>query len=248
MKYLLCISALLANLNCFAQQIQPADSAASRSIPTPPVAGSNQFSQPGISTDVPAEPDPHKTYVFYLHGKIIEDAGPRPIDKRFGIYDYPAVLSALNGRGAQIISEQRASNTDGYQYAGRVVAQIERLLRAGIPAAQIVVIGFSKGGNIALHVASYLHRPQVRFVLLAACYNHLEESHLRLSGRLFSVIENSDTLAGMSCQPYTSAAEPGSTFEELQISTGRSHGAFYQPLEAWVEPVLNWIDRTAKSQ
>jgi len=127
------------------------------------------------------------------------------------------------------------------EYAGVVVGQIERLIRAGVPESHIVVIGFSKGGNIAIHVSSFLRRKDVRFILLAACYNHAEEGHLRLSGRVFSVIETSDTLAGMSCKPYADYPEHPETFEEMRISTGKSHGAFYLPQADWVQPVLKWV-------
>jgi hypothetical protein len=194
-----------------------------------------------VMTDVPTGPDPAKTYLIYLHGRIVEDAGPRPMDSRFGIYDYPAVLDSLASKGAVVISAQRRANTDVNEYAGIVVGQVERLIHTGVPASHIVVVGFSKGGDIAIHVSSFLRRRDVRFVLLAACYNQLEEPQLRLSGHVLSIIEASDTLAGMSCKPYNGHLERPESFEEIRISTGRSHGAFYQPLDAWMAPTLQWI-------
>jgi hypothetical protein len=194
-----------------------------------------------IVTEVPANTNPSSTYVIYLHGRIIEDSGPRPIDSRFGLYDYPAVLDSLASTGAIVISAQRRTNTDVNEYAGVVVSQIERLIRSGVPAKHIVVVGFSKGGDIAIHVSSFLRRPEVRFVLQAACFNIPDEPQIRLSGRVLSIIEASDTLAGMSCKPYTDHTERPESFEEIRISTGRSHGAFYQPQEAWLKPTLKWI-------
>jgi hypothetical protein len=194
-----------------------------------------------IVTDVPTTLDPTKIYIIYLHGRIIEDSGPRPTDSRFGLYDYPAILESLTSKGAVVVSAQRRPNTDVNEYAGVVVAQVERLIRADVPTSNIVVVGFSKGGDIAIHVSSFLRRPDVRFVLLAACYNLLDEPQLRLSGHVLSIIEASDTLAGMSCKPYNNHSERSESFKEIRISTGRSHGAFYLPQAAWVGPVLKWI-------
>src|SRR5690606_21742807 len=122
-----------------------------------------------VRTSLPDQVDPARTYVFYLHGRIVEGAGPRPYDPRFGVYDYPAVLDALASRGAVVIASQREPDADPDIHAGRVVSQVERLLRAGVPEHQVVVAGFSKGGMIARHVSAFLHRDGVRYVLLGAC-------------------------------------------------------------------------------
>jgi hypothetical protein len=37
--------------------------------------------------------------------------------------------------------------------------------------------------------------------------------------------------------------EQPESFEEIQVSTGKSHGAFYLPHRAWLEPVLSWVHR-----
>lgn len=196
----------------------------------------------GVHTDVPAAPDPSKTYLIYLHGRIIENAGPRPVDARFGVYDYPAVLEALSSRGAVVISAQRAPETDIDRYAGVVVSQVEALIERGVPPANIVVAGFSKGGGIATRVSSFLRRPQVRFVLLAACPRDKIPARLRLTGHVLSVHEASDPLAG-SCRPLADRSERPQSFEEIELSTGKRHGAFYTPLPAWVDPVLDWVHR-----
>lgn len=194
-----------------------------------------------IVTDVPAATDPAGTYVIYLHGRVVEDRGPRPVDSRFGRYDYPAVMEALASRGAVVISAQRRSGTDVNAYAGIVVAQVERLIGQGVSPANIVVVGFSKGGDIAIRTSSFLRRPQVRFVLLGACWPRPDAPQLRLTGHVLSIYETSDTLAGDSCAPLADHAEKPESFRELRISTGRSHGAFYMPMKAWVDPVLDWI-------
>lgn len=194
-----------------------------------------------VRTSLPDQVDPARTYVFYLHGRIVEGAGPRPYDPRFGVYDYPAVLDALASRGAVVIASQREPDADPDIHAGRIVAQIERLLRAGVPERQVVVAGFSKGGMIARHVSAFLHRDEVRYVLLGACWRDGRDAHLPLSGRVLSVRETSDTLSDVSCREVADREPRPAAFEERTISTGKSHGAFYRPLPEWVEPVLDWI-------
>jgi hypothetical protein len=193
-----------------------------------------------IYTDVPESPDPAKIHLIYLHGRVIENSGPRPTDPRYGLYDYPAVLEALSSRGAVVISAQRPPGTDVNQYAGVVVSQVEDLIDHGVPPENIVVAGFSKGGGIAVRVSSFLRRPQVRFVLLAACPSGPLSPQIRLTGRVLSVYEASDTLAG-TCKPLADLPEHPQSFREIKISTGKMHGAFYRPLPTWVDPVLDWV-------
>lgn len=197
-----------------------------------------------ILTDVPEAPDPAKIHLIYLHGRIVENAGPRPTDLRYGLYDYPAVLEALASRGAVVVSAQRAPKTDMDQYAGIVVSQVEKLIEHGVPPGNIVVVGFSKGGGIAKRVSSFLRRPQVRFVLLATCPAGPLAPQIRLTGRIFSVFEASDDLGG-TCRPLAEQPERPTSFEEVRISTGKMHGAFYRPLPAWVDPVLDWVHGAA---
>ena len=194
-----------------------------------------------IATVIPTAPDPTATHVIYLHGRIVEQLGPRPTDLRFGLYDYPAILEALASKGATVISSQRSPSTNVNEYAGIVVAQVEELIRRGVPSEHIVVVGFSKGGDIAIHASSFLRRPQVRFVLLGACWDRPEEPQLRLTGRVLSIYETSDSLAGESCQSLTQHPEKPESFKEVRISTGLSHGAFYRPIKEWIDPVLEWI-------
>lgn len=196
-----------------------------------------------IHTDVPESPQPSKTYLLYLHGRIIEDSGPRPTDPRFGLYDYPAVLEALSSRGAVVVSALRPPDTDMNVYAGVVVSQIERLIERGVPAKNIVVAGFSKGGGIATRVSSFLRRSDVRFVLLAACPPGPPSATIRLTGDVLSIYEASDSLAG-SCKPLAQLEEKPRSFKEIKISSGKLHGAFYQPLPVWVGPLLDWVHRS----
>jgi len=54
---------------------------------------------------------------------------------------------------------------------------------------RIVVVGFSKGGGIAIFVSDQLNHPDVRFVLLAACNDWLSAApDVRLNGHVLKWI------------------------------------------------------------
>ncbi len=103
----------------------------------------------------PVSIDLSQKYLFYFHGKIIEDQGIHAVSPDFGEYEYDAILEKLSGYGFVVISEQRSINADGMKYAERVVGQVAELLKAGVPAKNITVIGASKGAGIATSI-SYL--------------------------------------------------------------------------------------------
>ncbi|MGH8494781.1 MAG: alpha/beta hydrolase [Gammaproteobacteria bacterium] len=194
----------------------------------------------------PQEIDISRHYLFYLHGRIIEDEGPQPVDERFGLYDYRSVVEALGSRGAVVISELRPKGTDVGEYADRVVAEISRLLQAGVPESQIAVVGFSKGGAIALSASSRLKHPGLKFVLLATCGPWIEEvPALHLTGHVLSINETSDEMT-TSCRPLADRSPQPQSFAERSITTGKGHGAFYLPRAEWLEPVLNRVHDDAR--
>ena len=180
--------------------------------------------------------------IFYLHGCIIEEEGPQPVHKRFGLYDYPAIVEALGADGATVTSEIRDNGTKAHEYAQLIVDQVEDLIASGNAPGGITVVGFSKGGSIAIYTSWLLDHEDVNFVFIAACADWLSSiPELKISGNIFSIYEKSDTLAG-SCASLASRNKDLSSFTELALSTGKEHGTFYLPGEEWVEPLLAWIE------
>lgn len=180
--------------------------------------------------------------IFYLHGRIIEVEGVQPVHERFGLYDYLGTIEALRANGATVISDVRTADTNAMEYARSVVEQIEDLITSGEPAGNITVVGFSKGGTIAIYVSSLLSNPDVNFVFLAACSDWLSSTpELTVSGNILSIFEKSDTLAG-SCKKLVQGNSEISSFHEIKLSTGKGHGAFYLPRKAWIEPLLSWVE------
>lgn len=193
---------------------------------------------------MPPAPAQDELYVFYLHGQIVEDAGPRPTHPRWGLYDYPLILEALDTHDITVISEQRKPGTDHEAYARDIRRQVMKLLADGVPGANITVLGFSAGGMIAIRTSSISANENINFVIMASCSQWLdEEPQLSLSGRVYSVYEKSD--GPQSCRSLADRKPGPEIFQELEINTGLEHGAFYQPDTAWVSPVLDWIRRQA---
>lgn len=197
-----------------------------------------------IHGDVPAQPRSDARYLIYLHARIIEEQrSPRPADERFGPYEYQQILDTLAASGAEVIAEQRAPGTDFRQFGAHVAEQVRQLLAAGVPAERIAVVGFSKGGAIAMVASALLQDPRIAFVFLGPCGDWVKgRDDVNVRGRILSIYEGSDEL-GTSCEPlFAQASDPGE-YRELRIETGAGHGAFYRPRPEWLAPLLRWVER-----
>jgi dienelactone hydrolase len=195
---------------------------------------------------LPAEIQPDRHYLFYLHGQIVEDQGVRPVHPEFGVYEYEAILASLAEEGFLVVSEARGPGTDGESYARKVVKQVETLLAAGVEPERISVVGFSKGGGIAVRVSSLLGNEKLSFVFMATCVTWIENwPELDLRGRVLSIYEVSDPIAG-SCKEAFSRSVVRPEFKELRLEVGGGHGAFYRSMPEWLDPVVQWVTGSGK--
>lgn len=194
-----------------------------------------------VYSTVPPAPDPDSHWLIYLHGAIIERGDRRPTHPRFGIYEYDQILAALADRGFEVVSEQRPAGQAATDAADRTVAQVDRLLAAGVPADHIGIVGFSKGGALAMMVADRLARDDIAFVFMATCGDWGPKTPpVVLRGRLLSIREASDELT-TTCEPVAARAAAGTVSRELVVEIGGGHGAFYRPDERWLEPLSSWL-------
>lgn len=179
-------------------------------------------------------------YAIYLHARIVEESGRLPTDPAFGTYEYDAILDSLRGAGFVVLSDQRPPRADSDSFAAHVSRQVDSLLRLGVSPHAITVIGFSKGGWMAILASSRLHNPAISYVFMGACGPWaFERPGLHVTGRLLSLYETSDSL-GISCAPMFARRGPGSRVREIALSLGLGHGTFFQPRSAWLSPVLAW--------
>jgi hypothetical protein len=130
--------------------------------------------QPSPAFDIskysfPESVDSTKYYLFYLHGKIIEDQGIPAVSPDYGEYEYKAILEKLSSYGFVVISEQRVKNTDSMEYAKKITEQVTALLKAGVPAKNITIVGASKGAGITIFVSHLLENEESNYVIMAIC-------------------------------------------------------------------------------
>jgi hypothetical protein len=199
-----------------------------------------------IGYTFPASIDPSKQYMFYLHGKIIEDQGLPAVSPEFGEYAYEAILEAFSEQGFVVISEQREKNTNSEAYARKVKDQVETLMKMDVPAKNITVVGASKGGWITVFISHYLKNQEINFVLLAICnpvaIETFKQNKLYLYGNVLSIYDYEDVEYAGSCQELFAFSEGQglSRHDEIVLEIGTGHGVLYQPLDAWINPVTAW--------
>ena len=194
--------------------------------------------------------DPDARYLFYLHGKIIEEQGLPAVSDEYGEYQYIEILETFSGHGFTVISEVRPQDTDSFAYAERVIAQINDLLAADVPAEHITVVGASKGAGITLLVSHYLANKHVNYVILSICtpdvVRDLIDQRNNLYGRVLSIYDSPDKYAGSCRDLFNYSRDKGLTADqEIELHTGLRHGILYQPLNEWVIPSIEWANNPA---
>jgi hypothetical protein len=183
-------------------------------------------------------------YIFYLHGKIVEDQGAKAVSPDLGPYEYDNILNAFRKEKFIVFSEVRKPNTDVKEYARRVAGQVDSLLKKGAKPADITVVGASKGAVIAMYVSTFLNNKDVNFVFMSACNDYnFEATDINFSGNILSIYEKSDGI-GKSCEQFRQRSKASvHHYKEVALNTGLKHGYFYQPRPEWMNPVVQWANR-----
>jgi hypothetical protein len=196
----------------------------------------------------PESVDSTKHYLFYLHGKIIEDQRIPAVSPDYGEYEYQAILEKISSYGFVVISEQRVKNTDSMEYAKRVSEQVTDLLNSGVPANSITIVGASKGAGIAIFTSHLLENKGLNFVIMAICepatIEELKQNKISLYGNILSIYDSTDLLAG-SCQELFLFSEGKgiSKHKEIVLNVGTGHGILFKPLDEWIIPVIQWAKK-----
>lgn len=200
-----------------------------------------------IYENFPNEINANEKYVFYSHGFIVEGKNPTPIHPRWGMYDFPNIKMTLADNNYNLIAYHRAKDTNPREFAKNLAKNATTLINKGVKPENITFIGFSRGGAITILTSNYLAADKVNFVILAGCSGFvINNAELTIYGNVFSVFETSDGVG--SCQFLVDRSSKVKTFEEIAISTGKEHGAFYNPLPEWIIPVKSWIKAKGNKQ
>ena len=193
-----------------------------------------------IFENFPREIKSNEQYVFYSHGLILEDQNPMPINPRWGMYNFPEIKTALSDDSYNLIAYHRPKGTDPRDFANKLADNANSLINKGVKPENITFIGFSRGGAITVLTSNFLASDKVNFVILAGCSKFVKNnSELEVFGNIFSVFETSDGVG--SCQFLIDRSKKVKTFKEISITTGKEHGAFYNPLPEWIIPVKMWL-------
>jgi hypothetical protein len=219
-----------------------------------PVRTAEETPQEGASAvegryGFPAQIDLTERYLFYMHGKIIEDQGLPATSPEFGRYQYEEILSTLESFEFVVVSDLRPKDADGWEYARRGAGQVRELIAAGVSPAAITVVGASKGASIAAGVSYLVGNPDVNYVLLGSCPPIMIEQWIQqgitLSGNVLAIRDIADDGYSGSCDGlFTFSQGHGlNRHDEIVLHVGTGHGILYQPLPEWVLPTIHWADQ-----
>jgi hypothetical protein len=191
---------------------------------------------------VPAKIDPAKKYVFYLHGRIVQESDP-PVNSEYGLYDYPKIIEALKDPSYHLISERRAKGTTMEAYARHVKQQIDTLIAKGISPAKIAVVGASMGAGITMITAQMTKNDKLNFAFLAFCdpvtIEYVAREDVQVCGNFLSIYESSDE--ALSCDKVFVSQKCKTGYKEIKLSMNNRHGFIYQPYDEWVVPLKEWL-------
>lgn len=182
-------------------------------------------------------------YVFYAHGKIIEDQGPKAVSDVYGPYKYQKILDAIAAAGFETRSTLRPKDADADVFAARLSEEIAALIDRGVAPDRVTIIGASKGAYIASLAAHKLHAP-VNLVLLAGCHPSTVDTMIAngidLPGRVLSIRDRSDTELSGSCRRAFDASPDLVESKEIVVDLGVGHGLVYRPYPEWTGPAFDW--------
>lgn len=182
-------------------------------------------------------------YLFYISGYIVAEGNTRPMSPQFGVYEYEKILESFKERGFVVISEARKPSPEIGPYAAKVTAQVKQLLKAGVPAKNITVVGASQGSWIAMLVSTYVANRDLNFVFIAACA--ADDGLLKLMnlhGNVLFISERTDKPG--SCQRFRDDAKGINDYNSIEVNTGLKHGFLYRPTKEWIEPSVEWAQRS----
>ena len=198
------------------------------------------FSDPRVSEDLPSTINANDKFLFYSHGFIVEGTNTNPVHPRWGEYDFPAITTHFLSSSYHLLARHRPSGIAPKRYAAKLAAEIQQLLDNGVPPQHIAVMGFSRGGALSILATDIVANSDINLIVLAGCAGLISQNpDVALRANVLSIYETSDQVG--SCEFVRQRQSVESAFTEHAISTGKEHGAFYQPYDAWTRIVKAWL-------
>jgi len=195
-----------------------------------------------ITSSLPTEIDSSRSYLFYLHGGIVQDEGIDAVSEYYGAYKYLDILDSLTGRGFHVISERRPKGTLEEEYAEKVMRQIDTLLSNGVSPERILVLGASQGAAITIEAAYRMKSQLIKYVVMGLCSDYwlgyFSKYKDELCGNFLSIYERTDVKG--SCDSLFLNLKCKSGYREVALSMGNSHAFLYRPYTEWIEAIMDW--------
>lgn len=196
-----------------------------------------------IGSELPENIDSKGRYLFYFHGAVVSVLGDNAINTgapEWGPYEYSKILDSLRARGYHVISEIRDKDLHDSVFVNKAARQVSALRSAGVKPRQLVLVGASSGWGIVLGVSDKLQDKRMKYVMMGGCWPETWKNYesLRLKGHFLSIIERSDP--HKTCGRIFSNRNTVSSFREIELNTGLSHGFFYRGWRHWIDPVVDW--------
>lgn len=181
-------------------------------------------------------------HVFFLHNKILEDMPDSAFNQQYGRYEYAEIVSAFQKRGYVLYAEERPYGADPDYYSWQVAKKVDSLLKMGVPAEHITVVGSGKGALISMLASSHIRMNDVKYVVLSGC-NQLVANyfHIDLYGTILSVREKTDDV-WISCEAIREASKGVHKYKEVELNTGLKNGYLYKPMDEWLALVYEWVE------
>ena len=197
-----------------------------------------------ISSSLPHKINPSERYMFYLHGGVVTVLGNNAINQsvpEWGPYEYLNILDSLRKQGFYIISENRKEGVSDSLYAIKLSKQVDSLLSAHVPTSNIILLGASSGWDIVLKAADRLKNKNLNYVIMGGCWaeTYKDYQSLQLNGHFLSIIEESDPHG--TCYKILEGRKEVSSYREVKLNTGLSHGFFYKGRKVWIDPLIKWF-------
>lgn len=186
----------------------------------------------------------NKNYIFFLHNKFVEENELNTAHPEYGKAEYNEILASFRKDNFIVFSEIRSKNTNATKYAKKIVTQIKGLLKKGISANKITVIGTSKGGYIAQYVSTYLANPDVNFVFIG-CFQDTDITEIpdiNFCGNILTIYEKSDIYGVSASKRKETSKLKVNHFKEIELNTNLKHGFLYKALDLWIVPSKKWAN------